>query len=104
MVEIDRLSDPVARLARAIASLFNPVLYPQLDRLLPISQAELGELRGLSRQTTNYSIKRLEQEGLLSAEYGGVLVKDLIALGAYPERDRRLLDTSDATSRKGSST
>lgn len=88
MVEIDRLSDPVARLARAIASLFNPVLYPQMDRLLPISQAELGELTGLSRQTTNNSVKRLQQEGLLSAEYGGVLVKDLIALSAYQERDR----------------
>ena len=83
MVETDRLTDPGARLARSIASLFNPVLYPGMGPLLPISQAELGELVGMARQTTNAALKRLEREGLVAAEYGGVLVKDLAALKAY---------------------
>jgi CRP/FNR family cyclic AMP-dependent transcriptional regulator len=83
MVETDRLTDPAARLARSIASLFNPILYPQMGPLLAISQAELGELVGLSRQTTNAALKKLEKEGLVVAEYGGVLVKELAALRAY---------------------
>ena len=85
MVETDRLSDPVARLARAIASLFNPVLYPGTHAMLTVSQSELGELAGLSRQTTNAAIKQLQAAGLLSAEYGGVLVKSVEALRGYVE-------------------
>ena len=88
MVETDRLTDPVARLARAIASLFNPVLYPGTHSLLTVSQAELGELAGLSRQTTNASIQKLAGDGLLDIAYGGVLVKDLGALRSYGESER----------------
>jgi CRP/FNR family transcriptional regulator, cyclic AMP receptor protein len=87
MVETDRLTDPVARLARAIASLFNPVLYPGTHALLTVSQSELGELAGLSRQTTNAAIKQLQAAGLLSAEYGGVLVKSVEALRGYVESE-----------------
>ncbi len=75
MVETDRLTDPVARLARAIASLFNPILYPGTHALLTVSQGELGELAGLSRQTTNASVRKLAADGLLDIEYGGVLVR-----------------------------
>lgn len=87
MVETDRLADPVARLARAIASLFNPVLYPGTHALLNVSQAELGELAGLSRQTTNASIRRLAADGLLDVAYGGVLVKNVAALRDYADAD-----------------
>jgi CRP/FNR family transcriptional regulator, cyclic AMP receptor protein len=87
MVETDRLTDSVARLARAIASLFNPVLYPGTQALLTVSQAELGELAGLSRQTTNAAIKKLEGDGFLNAEYGGILVKDVEALRSYVESE-----------------
>lgn len=87
MVETDRLTDPVARLARSIASLFNPVLYPGRHALLTVSQAELGELAGLSRQTTNASIRKLAADGLLDVEYGGVLVKNLAALTSYAEAE-----------------
>lgn len=87
MVETDRLTDPVARLARAIASLFNPVLYPGTRALLTVSQAELGELAGLARQTTNAAIKKLAGDGFLSAEYGGILVKNVDALRNYVESD-----------------
>ena len=85
MVETDRLTDPVARLARAIASLFNAVLYPGTRSLLTVSQSELGELAGLSRQTTNAAIQKLAADGLLDVGYGGVLVKNLAALRSYAE-------------------
>lgn len=87
MMQIDRLSDPVARVARAIATLYNPVLYPHQGSLLSLSQTELGELIGLSRQSINAALKRLDAEGLISTAYGGVVVKNLSALLGYQERD-----------------
>jgi CRP-like cAMP-binding protein len=83
MVETDRLTDPTARLARSIAILFNPILYPGMGPLLSISQTDLGELAGLSRQTTNAALKKLESQGLVATAYGGLLVKDVAGLSNY---------------------
>ena len=84
-VERDRLHGPEARLARSLAGLFNPVLYPGIGPTLPVSQEELGQLVGLSRQRVNQALKRLESEGLVSVEYGGVTVRDLARLRDYGE-------------------
>ena len=89
MVEIDRLGDPVARVARAIGTLYNPLLYPHMNALLSLSQSELGELIGMSRHSIAAALKQLESEGLISTEYGGVLIRKLSALVAYQERDAR---------------
>ncbi|MBL8331322.1 MAG: Crp/Fnr family transcriptional regulator, partial [Rubrivivax sp.] len=51
--EIDRLTDPDQRVARSLAALFHPVLYPGVGELLRITQQELGYLVGLSRQRVN---------------------------------------------------
>ena len=48
--------DTDARIARCLAALFNPVLYPGTNRLLRISQEELGYLAGVSRQRANRCI------------------------------------------------
>lgn len=80
MVEHDRLLGPDARLARGVAALFNPHLYPGNAQVLPISQEELGQLVGLSRQRVNQALKRLEHAGLLRIEYGGITVLDLPGL------------------------
>lgn len=80
LVEHDRLLGPDARLARGLASLFNPHLYPGSRSTLPISQEELGQLVGLSRQRVNQALQVLEQKGLLRVEYGGVTVLDLKGL------------------------
>ena len=40
--EIDRLNNPDERVARSLASLFHPVLYPGVGELLRITQQELG--------------------------------------------------------------
>jgi CRP/FNR family transcriptional regulator, cyclic AMP receptor protein len=83
MVETDRIDDPRIKLARSILSLFNPVLYPGMGSALQVSQQELGELAGLSRQRTNAAIKDLEEARLVQASYGSLLIMDLQALRTF---------------------
>lgn len=78
--EIDRLDDPDTRVARNLAALFHPVLYPGVGSLLRITQQELGYLVGLSRQRVNEALRSLQAQGLIAIEYGGVRVLDLPAL------------------------
>ena len=84
-LEYGRTLDATARLARSIASLFNPILYPEGTRHLEITQEEIGALSGISRQNANQCLKRLEKDGLLRLEYGGVTVVDLERLRNYGE-------------------
>jgi hypothetical protein len=88
MVETDRIVDPQIKLARSILSLFNPVLYPGMGSALFVSQEELGELAGLSRQRTNAALKALEQRDLVHVNYGRLLIKDLQALRAFADSGR----------------
>ena len=81
--EYDRLLAPDARVARCIAELFNPLLYPGKDMRLDITQEEIGYLARISRQRTNRSLQVLEQAGLLRIEYGAVKVLDLDGLKNY---------------------
>jgi CRP-like cAMP-binding protein len=81
--EIDRMSDPDARVARSLAALFHPVLYPQVGGLLRITQQELGYLVGLSRQRVNEALRALQGEALIRVEYGGVRVLDLERLRSF---------------------
>jgi CRP/FNR family transcriptional regulator, cyclic AMP receptor protein len=83
LVEYDRTLDATGRLARSIASLFHPFLYPEPNRYLEITQEEIGALSGISRQNANQCLKRLEREGLLRLEYGGVTIVDLDGLRSY---------------------
>lgn len=78
--EIDRMNDPDARVARSLAALFHPVLYPGVGSLLRITQQELGYLVGLSRQRVNEALSALQAIGLIRVEYGGVSVLDLEGL------------------------
>ena len=78
--EIDRLADPDARVARSLAALFHPTLYPGVGELLHITQKELGYLVGLSRQRVNTALRTLQQRGFIRIEYGGVRVLDLEGL------------------------
>ena len=85
MLEVNRTLDATARLARSIASLFNPILYPESTAHLEITQEEIGALSGISRQNANQCLKRLEKDGLLRLEYGGVTIVDLEKLRWYGE-------------------
>jgi len=81
--EIDRLTHPDERVARNLAALFNPVLYPGVGELLRITQQELGYLVGLSRQRVNEALAALQGAGVIQVEYGGVRVLDLERLRRY---------------------
>jgi CRP/FNR family transcriptional regulator, cyclic AMP receptor protein len=81
--EIDRLTDPDERVARSLAALFHPVLYPGVGELLRITQQELGYLVGLSRQRVNEALAALQDAAVIRIEYGGVRVLDLAGLRAY---------------------
>ena len=78
--EIDRMNNPDVRVARSLASLFNPVLYPGVGEVLRITQQELAYLVGLSRQRVNEALAALEGQGAIRIEYGGLRVLDLAAL------------------------
>ncbi len=81
--EIDRLTDPDLRVARNLAALFHPSLYPGVGTWLRITQLELGYLVGLSRQRVNKALSVLQERHLIRIEYGGVRVLDLDALRHY---------------------
>mgnify|MGYP001765767406 FL=1 len=78
--EIDRLNTPELRVARNLASLFNPVLYPGVGEVLRITQQELAYLVGLSRQRVNEALSTLQARGLIRIEYGGLRVLSLSGL------------------------
>ena len=78
--EIDRMNNPDLRVARSLAALFNPVLYPGVGEVLRITQQELAYLVGLSRQRVNEALSALQQQGVIRVEYGGLRVLSLDAL------------------------
>ncbi len=80
--EIDRMNNPDIRVARSLAALFNPVLYPAVGEVLRITQQELAYLVGLSRQRVNEALTTLAGQGSIRVEYGGLRVLDLQALRA----------------------
>jgi CRP-like cAMP-binding protein len=83
LVEYDRLLGPDARVARCLASLFDPVLYPRAVNFVHLSQEEIGLLSAVSRQRCNEALHELERAGLLRIEYGGVTVLDPQRLRGY---------------------
>ena len=78
--EIDRLTNPEIKVARHLAALFNPVLFPGVGEVLRITQQELAYLAGLSRQRVNEALRRLEQQQLIQIEYGGLRILDMEGL------------------------
>ena len=78
--EIDRLTNPEVKVARHLAALFNPVLFPGVGEVLRITQQELAYLAGLSRQRVNEALRRMEVQRLISIEYGGLRILDMEGL------------------------
>ena len=83
MVEFDRLLNPEARVARCIASLFNPRLYPDVPPSLALSQEEIGYLCALSRQRVNQALQVLAEARLVALDYGRITVLDLDGLRRF---------------------
>ncbi len=83
VVEHERLLEPDARVARSLAGLFNPLLYPDQATDVRLSQEELGYLAGVSRQRVNRALQKLEKAGLVKVEYGHIRILDLEGLRAF---------------------
>lgn len=81
--EIDRMTNPNIRVARTLAAIFNPVLYPGLGTVLRITQQELAYLVGLSRQRVNEALAVLSAQEAIAVEYGGLRVVSLQKLRDY---------------------
>ena len=81
-MENERLLDVDARVARSLAAMFD-AWYPQQSMMLKISQEEVGQLAGLSRQRVNTSLKVLEEHGLIRVNYGEIHVIDLEKLSTF---------------------
>lgn len=79
----ERLMDPDARVAQALALMFNPHLHPITSTRLEISQEELGSLAGISRQRVNRALHLLEAASLLKVEYGSIVILDVKGLREY---------------------
>lgn len=88
--EIDRSTNPDVRVARNLAALFNPTLFPGVGEMLRITQQELAYLVGLSRQRVNVALNTLQDQGAIRIEYGGMRVLNLQAL-----RNSGVSDASD---------
>ncbi|MEY4765142.1 MAG: hypothetical protein RI907_1815 [Pseudomonadota bacterium] len=73
---------------------FDPSL-PEPPRVLPISQAQLGMMLSLSRQTTNQILQGLQDQGVLRVAYGRIEVihrAKLMALAGVSDTERAVLD------------
>ncbi|MES2942405.1 MAG: Crp/Fnr family transcriptional regulator [Pseudomonadota bacterium] len=81
IIEAGRLRAPEQRVALYLSRVFW-----QGRSKLVLSQEELGHLAGLSRQTVNRALKSMEQQGLVSLEFGRVTMLDGQALAAYASR------------------
>jgi CRP/FNR family cyclic AMP-dependent transcriptional regulator len=58
-------------------------LFWRSTRRLNLTQEELGQLAGLSRQTVNKVLRTLEEMGIVSLAFGRVAIVDDEALNAY---------------------
>ncbi|MGQ3115170.1 MAG: Crp/Fnr family transcriptional regulator [Hydrogenophaga sp.] len=74
--EIERMVDDEQRLACSLLWLRNPVLFPSAGNVLSITQQDLSNLIGISRQRVNRALARLESRGVLRAEYRTLRVLD----------------------------
>ena len=78
IIEAGRTQSPEHRVALYLSRLFW-----RSTRRLNLTQDELGQLVGLSRQTVNRVLRALEDEGIVSLDFGRVAIVDDEALGAY---------------------
>lgn len=75
IVEAGRLRSPQERVALHLSRLFWPA-----TRKLNVSQEDIGNLTGLSRQTVNKVLKGFEAQGWVSLKFGRVDIQNEAAL------------------------
>ena len=82
-MEHDRLLSPEERVAQSLATMINDLLYPNVDYKLQITQEELGNLAGVSRQRVNQALQLLQEARILSVKYGEISILDIDALRTF---------------------
>lgn len=83
LLETDRLFSAEMRVARCLASLYNPDLYPDPGPYLDLLQNEIALLAGVSRQTANRALQHLSELDLLVVETRGVTILDVDGLRTF---------------------
>lgn len=83
MLEYGRLLDADAQVARCLAALFHPDLYPAPSPFVDLRQGEIALLCGLSRQRVNIALKRLAEAGLVQLHTRGLTVLDVDGLRSF---------------------
>ena len=78
MIEAGRMRSPEHRVALQLSRLFW-----RRTRQLKLTQEELGQLAGLSRQTVNRVLRSLEAAGIVTLDFGRVAIVDDAALSAH---------------------
>jgi CRP/FNR family transcriptional regulator, cyclic AMP receptor protein len=78
--EHDRLEGLDARVAHSIADMLHPQLHPRPQSRIEITNEELGNLVGVSRQSINQSLHLLENLGLIKTAYRTITVLDFEGL------------------------
>ena len=72
--------DTDSQVARAVAGLFHPWLHPGGDTHLQVSQEEIANLSGVSRQRCNAALKQLQAAILRKSANCGITITDLEGL------------------------
>lgn len=93
-----------SRLARRLLLLSqsSPATTGQSSCVVPISQAQLGMMLSLSRQTTNQVLQGLQDQGIVQVAYGRIEVKDLsrlIEVADLSGTEQRILGHLQSTAR-----
>ena len=100
----ERTWSPRERLAQVLYDLAATHGEPGPDGMvsLPFGQSELGELAGVAASTTERVLQELRREGVVSARYREILIKDMTHLGRTPIsiRNPALPSFPDLSSRK----
>ena len=78
IIEAGRMRSPEHRVALYLSRIFW-----RSTRRLNLTQEELGQLVGLSRQTVNRVLQSLEAAGIVSLDFGRVAILDDEALNGY---------------------
>ena len=79
-IRAHRLLDVDSQVARALVGLFHPVLHPGASTHLAITQEEVAQLIGISRQRCNSALRSLQTAGLLRLDRGSITVLELDTL------------------------
>jgi CRP-like cAMP-binding protein len=76
LLERARVHSTSELVAFGLASLLDAAAPPGTGDCVRISQEELGRLCGVSRQVTARGLHRLQEQGVIRAEYGVIQVRD----------------------------